>query len=80
MRLSLQEQETIINYCPADAYGSVFTSKPNVWKRLEKIRGFDLVRVEEQDGKIYGKEFKFRKDYFRLSSKGFIVGPKRGQK
>ena len=77
MSLRKAERETTINFNATQADVSIFTSQPEVWRRLEKIEGFKLVRTERLDGKVCAKEFQCPKRFVRLTSKGFMVGSPR---
>ena len=75
--MSRAEGETIINFNATQEDASVFTSQPKVWRRLEKIEGFKLVRTEHLDGKVCAKEFKCPRSFARLTSSGIVVGKPR---
>ena len=75
MSLSLIERETIINFNAIQEDASIFTAQPEVWRRLEKIDGFKLIRTERLDGQICAKEFYCPKSFVRLGGKGFRIGP-----
>ncbi len=74
MSLSLIERETIINFNATQEDASVFTAQPEVWRRLEKIEGFKLVRTERLEGKACGKEFYCSKPFVRSYRGGLIIG------
>ncbi len=68
------ERETIIVFNATQEDASVFTAQPKVWRRLEKIEGFKLVRTERLDGKVCGKEFHCPKSFVRSYRGGLIIG------
>lgn len=77
MNLSTIERETIINFNSTQEDVSVFTSQPEVWRRLEKIDGFKVIQTEEVDYAVRAKEFLCPKRFVRLISSGIIVGKPR---
>ncbi len=77
MGLSAIERETIINFNSTQEDVNVFTAQPAVWRRLEKIKGFKVVRTEWLDGRVCGKEFECSKGFVRLTGSGVIVGKPR---
>ncbi len=74
MSLSAIERETTINWNATQEDASVFTAQPEVWRRLEKIEGFKLVRTERLDGQICAKEFECPKTFVRPYRGGLIIG------
>ncbi len=77
MSLSMAERETITTFNATQEDASVFTSQPKVWRRLDKIEGFKLVRTERLDGKVCAKEFECPRLFARLTNSGIAVGKPR---
>lgn len=73
--LSREERETVINFAPTDSVGTISTSQPEVWRKLEKAKGFKLLEESKIDGKVVSKEFEFPKSFIRFTSRGLIIAP-----
>lgn len=74
MSLSAVERETIITFNATQENVSVFTAQPEVWRRLEKLDGFKLIRTERMNGKVCAKEFECPRRFARPTNSGIAVG------
>ncbi len=77
MGLSSFERETITNWNSGEDTASLYTAEPKVWARIERLRGFRLIRTNRMDGKVVGKEFEFPRTYIRFGKNGLMIGPPR---
>lgn len=58
--VSLEEQETVIQFNRANQHATIYTSDSTMMTKLDKLcisspANYKLVKVETQDGKIVGK-------------------------
>ena len=51
----------------------MFTCQHEIWGRLEKIKGFKLIRTEKMDGKVCSKEFECPRSFVRYTKGGITV-------
>lgn len=68
--VSLEEQETIIQYNRVDKYATICTSDTTMMTKLDKLcksapNNYKLTRTETQDGKVVTK-------FYRLEDKSMI--------
>lgn len=75
--LTLEERETIINFNAVDKVVSIYTSQPEVWRRLEGIPGFRLLEEGKIDGRVATKEFGCPKSFVRWGKRGLLIGAPR---
>ena len=71
MGISLEEQETVIQYSRTDKEATIYTSDSTVMTKLDKLcvsapEYYKLDREETQDGKVVGKFYKLA-DKTRIS-------------
>ena len=74
MVLSSEERETVINFNSVDKTASIYTSQPAVWRRLERIKGFNLLEENRIKGEVVSKDFEFPKSFIKFTKRGFRIG------
>jgi hypothetical protein len=69
MALTLQEQETVINYNRDEDFMTVYTADPALMRRLKKLDTFEVIDESRQDGKVVAMTFKASKKLVTLRSR-----------
>lgn len=73
-----EERETVINFTSIGKMASLYTSQPEVWRRLERLDGFKLLDEGKIDGKVAFREFEFPRSFVRFGKRGLtITSPKK---
>ena len=73
MALTLQEQETVINYNRDEDFMTVYTADPALMRRLKKLDTYEVIDESRQDSKVVAMTFKADKKLVFLRSKPLKV-------
>jgi hypothetical protein len=69
MRLTLEEQETVITYDRAGDTMNIYTADPYMIARLRKQEAYEVVREHRQGGEVVAVDFRADKKLLTLRNK-----------
>ena len=73
MRLTLEEQETVITYDRAGDTMNIYTADPYMIARLRKQEAYEVVREHRQGGEVIAVDFRADKKLLTLKSKRIVL-------